>query len=92
VHDCGEYSEPGEAPRMLPDGARVPAARVLRPGMVLTIEPGLYVRAAADLPEAYHDIGIRIEDDVLVRAQGDCEVLTLQAPKTVADIERVMEG
>ena len=92
VHDCGEYSEPGEAPRSLADGTSLPAARVLRPGMVLTIEPGLYVRAAADLPEAYHDIGIRIEDDVLVRAQGDCEVLTAQAPKTVAYIEQVMGG
>lgn len=92
VHDCGEYSEPGEAACELPDGARQPAARVLRAGMVLTIEPGLYVRAAADLPEAFHDIGIRIEDDVLVRAHGDCEVLTEQAPKTVARIEEVMRG
>ncbi|MDE2121039.1 MAG: aminopeptidase P N-terminal domain-containing protein [Betaproteobacteria bacterium] len=92
VHDCGEYAEPGEPPRVLSDGARQPASRILRPGMVLTIEPGLYVRAADDLPEAYHDIGIRIEDDVVVRAHGECEVLTAKAPKTVAEIEQVMHG
>ncbi len=92
VHDCGEYGEPGEPARRLPDGTRQPAARILRPGMVLTIEPGLYVRAAADLPAAFHDIGIRIEDDVVVRAQGDCEVLTQQAPKSVAAIEELMHA
>ncbi len=90
VHDCGDYAEPGEAARELPDGSRQPASRILRPGMVLTIEPGLYVRAAPDLPAAYHDIGIRIEDDVVVRAHGACEVLTAQAPKSVAEIEQVM--
>lgn len=92
VHDCGDYCEPGESPRSLPDGASLPPARILRAGMVLTIEPGLYVRGAPDLPAAYHDVGIRIEDDVVVRAQGECEVLTAQAPKSVADIEQLMNA
>src|SRR5690606_25770370 len=60
VHDCGDYREPG-APQA--DGN---ASRVLRPGMVTTVEPGIYVRAADDVPSAFHDIGIRIEDDALV--------------------------
>ncbi len=92
VHDCGDYAEAGEPPRQLPGGARQPAARILRESMVLTIEPGLYVRAADDLPPAFHDIGIRIEDDVVVRALGECEVLTAAAPKGVAEIEQVMHG
>ncbi|MDD4885430.1 MAG: M24 family metallopeptidase, partial [Thiomonas sp.] len=66
-------------------------ARILRDGMVLTIEPGLYVRGADDVPAAFHSIGIRIEDDIAVRAGGQpCEVLTAAAPKAVADIEAVM--
>ncbi len=93
VHDCGDYAEPGEAPQPQPDGSLKSASRVLRPGMVLTIEPGLYVRAADDLPAAFHDIGIRIEDDVVVRAGGAaCEVLTHAAPKTVAEIEDLMRA
>lgn len=56
--------------------------------MTLTVEPGLYIRPAADVPEALHGIGIRIEDDVLVTADG-CDVYT-DAPKTIADIEEVM--
>ncbi len=89
VHDCGDYAEPGEVPQILPDGSKRPVQRVLRPGMALTIEPGLYVRAADDIPVAFHDIGIRIEDDVVVLESG-CEVLTAEAPKSVADIEDLM--
>ncbi len=92
VHDCGDYAEPGEAARRLPDASLQPASRILRAGMVLTIEPGLYVRAAPDLPARFHDLGIRIEDDVVVQARGDCEVLTAAAPKTVSEIEQVMHG
>lgn len=91
VHDCGDYVEPGEVHEVLHDGTRKPPARILRPGMVLTIEPGLYVRAADDLPAEFHDIGIRIEDDVVVR-DIDCEVLTHDAPKQVAEIEDLMRG
>ncbi len=75
VHDAGEYKLDG-------------AWRTLQPGMVLTVEPGLYIQAADDIPEALHNIGIRIEDDVIVTETG-CEVYTT-APKTVAEIEAVM--
>lgn len=77
VHDAGEYKLKGEW-------------RPLVPNMTLTVEPGLYIRAADDVPEAFHDIGIRIEDDVLVTATG-CEVLTTP-PRTVAEIESWMNG
>lgn len=87
VHDCGDYREPGT---VAPDGAEKPW-RLLRPGMVLTIEPGLYVRAADDVPPAMHDIGIRIEDDALVTDDG-CEILTADVPKAPDDIEALMGG
>jgi len=91
VHDCGDYAEPGEAIEIQPDGSRKRPARILHESMVLTIEPGLYVRAEDDVPAAFHGIGIRIEDDIAIRAAGQpCEVLTAAAPKTVADIEAVM--
>ena len=76
VHDAGDYRRGGQW-------------RPLAPGMALTVEPGLYIRAAEDVPERLRDIGVRIEDDVLVTAQG-CEVLTAEAPKLVADIEALM--
>ena len=76
VHDAGEYKRDGEW-------------RKLAPGMALTVEPGLYIRAAHDLPRALHDIGVRIEDDVVVSASG-CEVITAEAPKAPADIEALM--
>ncbi len=62
----------------------------LAPGMVLTVEPGLYFRPDDKLvPKRYRGIGIRIEDDVLI-VEGGCEVLTASVPKTVSDIERLM--
>jgi Xaa-Pro aminopeptidase len=63
--------------------------RALQPGMVFTVEPGCYIRAAEDIPEAFWNIGIRIEDDVAITAQG-CEVLTAAVPKSVAEIEEIM--
>lgn len=77
VHDAGEYKQQ--------DGSW----RTLEPGMVMTVEPGCYVRPADDVPEPFWNIGIRIEDDVLVTPQG-CEILTSEAPKSVADIEALM--
>ena len=74
VHDCGAYVQNG-------------APRVLEPGMVLTIEPGIYVAPDDETVEPrWRGIGIRIEDDVLVGEKG-CEVLTEGIPKTVAEIE-----
>ena len=78
VHDAGDYKRDG-------------AWRKLEPGMVLTVEPGCYIRPGAGVPAHFANIGIRIEDDVAVTAKGN-EVLTLAAPKTVADIEAWMRG
>lgn len=77
VHDAGEYKDKSGAWRML------------EPGMVLTVEPGCYIRPADNVPEHFWNIGIRIEDDALVTADG-CDILTITAPKTIADIETVM--
>ena len=75
VHDAGEYKS----------GDNWVA---LEPGMVLTVEPGLYIRPGPNVHEHLQGIGIRIEDDVFVTANG-CEVYTT-APKTIAEIEEVM--
>ncbi|WP_290783714.1 Xaa-Pro aminopeptidase [Halomonas sp.] len=76
VHDVGAYRQGGEP-------------RVLAPGMVLTVEPGLYIPADADIPEAFRGIGIRIEDDVAVTASGHA-VLTAAVPKRIDEIEALM--
>ena len=76
VHDAGEYKSGGEWRR-------------LDPGMTLTVEPGCYVRPVEGVPEAFWNIGVRIEDDVVVTATG-CEVLTAGAPKSVRDIEAIV--
>lgn len=78
VHDVGRMTEPGGAPR------------VLRAGMVVTVEPGLYVPDAPDIAKEFRGMGVRIEDTVLVRRSG-CEILAT-APKTRAEIERWMRG
>ena len=78
VHDAGDYKRAG-------------AWRKLEPGMVLTVEPGCYIRAADGVPRELAGIGVRIEDDVLVTA-GGYEVLTHEAPKSIADIEALMAG
>lgn len=80
VHDVGDYRVGG-------------APRALEPGMVLTVEPGIYLppgEATRGLPPRFRGLGVRIEDDVLVTGEGP-EVLTAEAPKTVADIQRVMK-
>jgi Xaa-Pro aminopeptidase len=57
--------------------------------MVLTVEPGCYIRRGEDVPEPFWNIGVRIEDDAAVTADG-CEIITSHAPKTIADIEALM--
>lgn len=81
VHDVGDYRVDDRW-------------RALEPGMVLTIEPGLYIAdepANADVPARFRGTGVRIEDDVHV-TRGAPEVLTLEAPKTVAAIHREMRA
>ncbi|WMY75096.1 Xaa-Pro aminopeptidase [Buttiauxella selenatireducens] len=75
VHDVGGYG---------PD-----RSRVLEPGMVITVEPGLYIAPDADVPVEYRGIGIRIEDDILITANGN-ENLTASVVKSADDIEALM--
>lgn len=83
VHDVGPY-------RLPEDGVDEPDWRPLEPGMVLTIEPGLYIRPSDDVPKAFWDIGIRIEDDALVTVNG-CDLLTRGVPVDRASIEALMQ-
>lgn len=93
VHDVGDYRSAGEAPIEQPDwlGGTVvkKPSRRLEPGMVLTIEPGIYVRPGDDVPERYWNIGIRIEDDAVVTA-GGCELISRGVPVAAAEIEALM--
>lgn len=80
VHDAGAYMEDGKS-------------RALAPGMVLTIEPGIYIPSndsMKDVDSKWHGIGIRIEDDVLITADGN-QVLSDDAPKKADEIESLME-
>ena len=83
VHDVGDYRQPGAG-----HGADRPW-RMLQAGMMLTIEPGIYVRPADDVPEAYWNIGIRTEDDALVTDEG-CELITRGVPVQASEIEALM--
>jgi len=76
VHDAGEYKLDGNW-------------RPLKEGMMLTVEPGCYIRPGDGVPKAYWNIGVRIEDDVLV-TKGGCEVITAATPKSVAEIEALV--
>lgn len=96
VHDCGSYVEPGEVGQ--PHTRRDPLSnetivdrpsRILRPGMVLTIEPGLYVSPAENVPREFWNIGIRIEDDAVV-TEGGCELMTRGVPVKADEIEALM--
>jgi Xaa-Pro aminopeptidase len=95
VHDVGEYLSLDEAPCEQPDrsGGKVvkKPSRVLQPGMAVTLEPGLYVRPAEGVPERFWHIGIRIEDDAIVTAQG-CELISRGVPVEPAEIEALMRG
>ena len=77
VHDVGRYRVDGQW-------------RKLEPGMVLTVEPGLYIREdCEDVAKCWRGIGVRIEDDILVTTTG-YEILSKQVPKTIVEIEQVM--
>jgi Xaa-Pro aminopeptidase len=76
VHDVGDYKRSGDW-------------RPLQPGMTLTVEPGCYVRPGEGVPEKFWNIGVRIEDDVLVTERG-CEVITGATPKSVKDVESLV--
>ncbi len=76
VHDMGNYMADGES-------------IVLKPGMVFTVEPGIYVNSKSKAPEQFRGIGIRIEDDILITETGN-KNLTLAVPKEIADIEALM--
>ncbi len=98
VHDCGSYIEPGEVGQTSERKDALTGetiidrpARILQAGMVLTIEPGLYVRPAEGVPEQFHNIGIRIEDDAIVTDAG-CELISRGVPVAVAEIEALMRG
>jgi Xaa-Pro aminopeptidase len=79
VHDVGDYKVDG-------------AWRLLEPGMVMTIEPGLYIPTGMKgVAKRWWNIGVRIEDDILVTKEGH-EVLTKDVPKSIAEIEMIMAG
>jgi Xaa-Pro aminopeptidase len=78
VHDVGRYKVQDDW-------------RKLEPGMVFTVEPGIYIAAGTEnVPEEFFNLGVRIEDDVLVTEDG-YEVLTAAAPKEVKDVEATMK-
>jgi Xaa-Pro aminopeptidase len=76
VHDVGEYKRDGKW-------------RLFEPGMTLTVEPGCYIRPAENVPDHFWNIGVRIEDDVVVTSSG-CEILSVSAPKSIDEIEELM--
>ena len=96
VHDCGSYVEPSEigqvSERKDPLSGELikdRPSRILRPGMVLTIEPGLYARPSDKIPKEFWNIGIRIEDDAVVTETG-CELITRDVPVAPDAIEALM--
>ena len=76
VHDVGDYKIANQW-------------RLLEPGMVFTVEPGIYIRPDEEVDKKWWNIGVRIEDDVVV-TENSCEVLTKNLPKEIADIEALM--
>ncbi len=98
VHDCGSYVEPSEVGQVSErcdplsgETLRDRPSRILRPGMVLTIEPGLYVRPSEGIPKEFWNIGIRIEDDAIVNETG-CELISRGVPVRADEIEALMRG
>ena len=78
VHDVGDYKVDDEW-------------RLLEPGMTLTVEPGLYIPSGSRGAKRWWNIGVRIEDDIVVTKEG-CELLTKGLPRTVKEVEAVMAG
>ncbi|MEE9446390.1 MAG: M24 family metallopeptidase, partial [Arenicellales bacterium] len=78
VHDVGDYKVED-------------AWRVLEPGMVLTVEPGIYITPSDDVDERWHNIGIRIEDDVVVTKDAP-EILSRAVPVDPDEIEAIMRN
>ncbi|CAM5778892.1 hypothetical protein OPEN69S_00256 [Ottowia pentelensis] len=98
VHDCGSYVEPSElgqvSERTDPLSGEVikdRPSRILRAGMVLTLEPGLYVRPGEGVPQEFWNLGIRIEDDAVVTETG-CELISRGVPVAPDEIEALMRG
>ena len=86
VHDVGSYREPIENP-----SKEDKPWRILQSGMVITVEPGLYIRPADDIDEAYWNIGIRIEDDAVINNSG-CELISRGVPVKADEIEALMKS
>ena len=98
VHDCGSYVEASEIGNsslrtdpLSGETINNRPSRILQIGMVLTIEPGIYVRPGPNVPEAFHNIGIRIEDDAIVTATG-CELISRGVPVDPDEIEALMRA
>ena len=96
VHDCGTYTEPSQRGQiserkdaLTGETIKDRPARILQSGMVLTVEPGIYVRPAEGVPAQFHNIGIRIEDDAIVTAEG-CELISRGVPVGADEIEALM--
>jgi Xaa-Pro aminopeptidase len=87
VHDVGSYREPLGTTT---DSSEKPW-RVFKPGMVITIEPGLYIRPADDVDERFWNIGIRIEDDAVLNDSA-CELISRGAPVKPDEIEALMKN
>ena len=85
VHDVGSYRE------SMPSSQEEKPWRILKSGMVITIEPGLYVRPADDIDQAFWNIGIRIEDDAVITESG-CELISRGVPVKADEIEALMKN
>ena len=86
VHDVCSYREKSNI-----NTADEKPWRILKPGMVITIEPGIYVRPAEDVDEQFWNIGIRIEDDAVINDSG-CELISRGAPDNTDEIEALMKN